>query len=207
MPVKILLGTNNPGKIWKYGEILQDLDVEIVTPKSLGFDFEVEENGTTFEENAIAKAKAYSQASGLITLSEDSGLLISALGGKPGVKFRTFDGEVDHRMEDEEWVEYCLKRMYGIEDRKAELVFVAAVKHPDYVPVTVKHKTCFVLTHLPYQGRVIEGFPVRQIMYHPQYRKHHMELTREESDALFRTGFDERIKAAVRKYIFNNLNL
>ncbi len=81
----LLLATTNPGKLREYRQIFAQLPLHLTTLDEQGIDLEVEETGTTFAENAILKARAYAQASGLLTLADDSGLEIDALGGEPGV--------------------------------------------------------------------------------------------------------------------------
>jgi len=84
---KLLVATNNPGKIREYEELLADLlvSLEITFPAQEGLALQVDESGATFEENARIKALAYARASGLLTLADDSGLEVDALGGAPGV--------------------------------------------------------------------------------------------------------------------------
>ncbi len=83
--VKLLVATNNPGKVREYEELLVELPLEVTFPAQEGLALDVEESGTTFEENARLKARAYARASGLLTLADDSGLEVNALGGAPGV--------------------------------------------------------------------------------------------------------------------------
>jgi XTP/dITP diphosphohydrolase len=83
--MRLLIATENPGKVKEFQVLLTGLDVELVTPKSLGLDLKVVEDGTTYQENAGKKASAYARASGLISLSDDSGLEVDALAGAPGV--------------------------------------------------------------------------------------------------------------------------
>jgi XTP/dITP diphosphohydrolase len=83
--MRLLIATENPGKVREFQVLLKELDVELVTPKSLGLELNVVEDGTTYQENAEKKARAYAQASGLISLADDSGLEVDALGGAPGV--------------------------------------------------------------------------------------------------------------------------
>lgn len=84
---KILVATGNPGKMREYRDMLNDLNLEWLSLTDLALDhMEVEETGSTFAENAILKAQAYHAASGgLLTLADDSGLAVEALGGAPGV--------------------------------------------------------------------------------------------------------------------------
>ena len=83
--MRLLIATENQGKVKELQSLLEGLDVELVTPKGLGLELNVIEDGTTYEENAGKKALAYARASGLISLADDSGLEVDALGGAPGV--------------------------------------------------------------------------------------------------------------------------
>jgi XTP/dITP diphosphohydrolase len=82
---QLLIATNNQGKVRELQEILSDLRVELVTPTQIGLTLEVEEDGSTYEENAAKKALAFARASGLIALADDSGLEVDALDGAPGI--------------------------------------------------------------------------------------------------------------------------
>ena len=92
--MKLLIATNNPGKVREYEELLETLPaaVEITYPAQQGLALEVEESGETFEENARLKALAFAQASGLLTLADDSGLEVDALDGAPGVRSARYAG-------------------------------------------------------------------------------------------------------------------
>jgi XTP/dITP diphosphohydrolase len=83
--IKLLIATNNPGKMQEYQEILSGLPVILTTPAAEGLTLDPDETGHTFEENAIIKAQAFGRASGLLTLADDSGLEIDALKGEPGI--------------------------------------------------------------------------------------------------------------------------
>ena len=82
---KLLIATNNQGKIAELKELLANSGIEFITPKQIGLQLEVEEDGSTYEENAGKKAAAFAQASGLISLADDSGLEVNALDGAPGL--------------------------------------------------------------------------------------------------------------------------
>ncbi|MGC9332897.1 MAG: RdgB/HAM1 family non-canonical purine NTP pyrophosphatase [Anaerolineae bacterium] len=91
---RLLVATNNPGKLREYKDLLEGLPrtVEITFPAQEGINLEVEEVGETFAENARIKAMAYAQASGLLTLADDSGLEVDALDGAPGVRSARYAG-------------------------------------------------------------------------------------------------------------------
>ena len=82
---ELIIATSNSGKIREIKDILVDIPLEIKSLSDIGLDVDVEENGNTFEENAILKAKTIGEKTGLLTLADDSGLEVDALGGKPGV--------------------------------------------------------------------------------------------------------------------------
>ena len=82
---KLLIATNNKGKVKELQELLRELNVQLVTPAEINLDLDVEEDGVTYIENATKKAIAFAQASGLISLADDSGLEVDALDGAPGL--------------------------------------------------------------------------------------------------------------------------
>ncbi len=92
---KLLIATNNKGKIKELHELLDDLGIDLITPWQIGLDLDVIEDGLTYAENATKKAIAFAQASKLISLADDSGLEVDALGGAPGLysaRYGSIDG-------------------------------------------------------------------------------------------------------------------
>ena len=89
---KIILASNNNGKIKEFREIFKDMDIELVPMKEAGIDVDIEENGETFEENSLIKARTVCKLSGCITIADDSGLEVDYLGGQPGVYSARFMG-------------------------------------------------------------------------------------------------------------------
>lgn len=90
---KLLLGTQNQGKQDELRALLSNLHIEILTPQQIGISIEVEESGSTYDENARLKAVAYASHSGLWSLSDDSGLEVEALDGAPGLRSARLGGE------------------------------------------------------------------------------------------------------------------
>jgi XTP/dITP diphosphohydrolase len=88
--VKLLLATSNQGKLREFQALLADLHLILLTPKQLDITVDVEEDGVTYAENAALKASAFAQASGLLTLADDSGLEVDVLGGAPGIHSARF---------------------------------------------------------------------------------------------------------------------
>jgi XTP/dITP diphosphohydrolase len=89
---RLLLGTNNAGKVDELRRLLDGCGWELVTPRNVGLELDVDETGETYEENARAKALAGAEASGLVTLADDSGIEIEEMGGEPGVRSARFLG-------------------------------------------------------------------------------------------------------------------
>jgi len=122
--MKVLAATGNKGKLREIREILQDTDIEIISPEDIVLKIEVCEDGLTFEENAIKKAIAFRDASGLSALADDSGLCVDALGGAPGVISARFAG-VD--ASDEQNIDKLLNIMSGKTERTAKFVCTVAL--------------------------------------------------------------------------------
>jgi len=124
----LLLGTHNRGKIEELKELLADLEgLEILTFHERPFH-EVEETGSTFRENALLKARAIGQETGIAVLADDSGLEVVSLKGEPGVRSARFSGvPVDYTRNNT----LLLERLKGVEDRRARFVIVIALRLPD----------------------------------------------------------------------------
>ncbi len=82
---KLLIATNNKGKVKELQDLLKDTGIDLITPADINLDLEVDEDGITYAENAARKAIAFAHASGLVSLADDSGLEVDALGGAPGL--------------------------------------------------------------------------------------------------------------------------
>ena len=90
---KILIATNNPGKLSEITDLLKDLPLELVTPHDLHIDMDVDETGGTYDENARLKAAAFMKSSGLASLADDTGLEVDALSGAPGLHSKRYAPE------------------------------------------------------------------------------------------------------------------
>lgn len=120
----ICAATGNAGKLKEIRRILEAQGHEVKSQKELGITLEPEETGTTFAENALIKAKAICEASGLPTLADDSGLMVEALGGAPGVYSARYCG---HHGDDEANNDKLLAELAGVEEGKRAAKFVSAV--------------------------------------------------------------------------------
>lgn len=128
--IKLLVATNNRGKVREYAELLDGLAVRLTFPAREGLSLEVEETGETFAENAILKARVYAEASGLLTLADDSGLEVDALDGAPGVRSARYAGP---GASDEDRYRLLLRRLAGVpaEGRTARFRCVVALATPE----------------------------------------------------------------------------
>jgi len=127
--MKMILASNNKKKLLELQSLLADLGVEIRSQREAGCDFEVEETGTTFEENAFLKAKAVTDATGEIAVADDSGLMVDALDGAPGVYSARFTG--NHEDSDEQRYLYLLQKLEGEENRAAKFVSCICCTFPN----------------------------------------------------------------------------
>ncbi len=108
---KLLIATNNPGKVKELQELLNDLHIDLVTPSQIGLDLDVLEDGLTYAENATKKAVAFAQASNLISLADDSGLEVDALDGAPGLYSARYGSTNGEKLSDAERRKYLLNRL------------------------------------------------------------------------------------------------
>ena len=127
--MKLILASNNANKLREFRSLVADLDIELLSQKEAGCDFEVEETGTTFEENAYLKASAVTEATGIAAVADDSGLCVDALGGEPGIYSARYG--LGHAASDEERYRYLLQKMEGVEDRSARFVCCICCTFPD----------------------------------------------------------------------------
>lgn len=180
----LLIATTNPGKLEELKRFLSDVPVTLVSLADVGISDPANETGSTFDENAILKARHYAKISGLPTLADDGGFEIDALNGEPGVKsHRWVYG--DRENTDEELVAYTIERMGKVPEgnRGAQLRLVLALVMPDGTAKTAEEKVRGVVPLAP-RNKVTPGFPYRSLLFLPEINKYynHDELTPEETD-------------------------
>ena len=188
---KILIATRNHGKFAE----LKGVFTHGVSLEEAGLDLDVAETGKTFEENALLKAKAYSNASGLTTVADDGGMEIPALGNAPGVLSRRWPG---HEATDRELVDYSLKQMRGLKgrQREARLVTVVGFHTAKGESAVFREEIHGRVTEAPcsvHAEKIPKGYPFRTIFFLPQLGKHYCELSEKEHDSL-----NHRKKAALK---------
>ncbi len=126
LPSRIVLASGNPGKLAEIARLLAPLGVEIVAQRELGVT-DADETGTTFEDNALIKARHASAQTGLAAIADDSGLAVDALGGRPGVYSARYAG---HDASDTDNVRKLLAELDGADDRTAAFHCVACYVEP-----------------------------------------------------------------------------
>lgn len=163
---KLLVATHNPGKVREYRELLTDLDLAVVNLDAVGITEDVEETGTTFAENAILKARAYAEMSGLLTWSDDSGLEIDALNGAPGVYSARYGGS---GLDDRDRYMLVLEelRAHPRQNWTARFRCVVALVLPNGELHTIEDTVEGIITDQP-AGE--HGFGYDPIFYLPEYQ-------------------------------------
>ena len=128
--MKLLVATNNPGKLKEYRDLLGELPLDILSLGDEGLHFEPDETGSTFEENAVLKATAFAERSGLLTLADDSGLEIDALHGAPGLRSARYGAT--RRGDDVHRYRLVLRQLEGVpwDERTARFRCVVALAAP-----------------------------------------------------------------------------
>lgn len=207
MERKIIFATGNAGKMREIREILGDTDMDILSMKEVGIEADIVENGTTFEENAIIKAREVSnllkQGSSLahadaIIMADDSGLEIDALNKEPGIYSARYLGEdtpfsVKSRN--------LIKRLEGVPDEKRTARFVCAIAAvmPDGEVITTHG---VIEGRIDYEEKGNNGFGYDPIFYVPEYACTAAELTDEQKNGISHRGKAlEAMKEELRKRI------
>lgn len=181
---KIIFATGNEGKMKEIRDILSDMDVKVLSMKEAGINVEIVEDGTTFEENAIIKAKTICELCGEITLADDSGLEIDYLNKEPGVYSARYMGEdTSYRIKNANLIE----RLEGVPDEKRTARFVCAVAaaFPGGSVKTVREtmEGC-----IGYEEKGENGFGYDPIFFLPEYGCTSAELSMEEKNKISHRG-------------------
>jgi len=181
---RLLLATTNKGKAAEYRDLLKGLDFDLVTLDQAGISAEAEENYTTFEENARSKAEFYAALSGLLTLADDSGLEVDALGGEPGVRSSRYAG---NDAGDAERVSFLLNKLRDIpqDRRQARFRCIIAIAQPGKLTQTAEG-TCEGFIAPGPQGD--NGFGYDPIFYLPEYNKTIAQLPPEIKNRISHRG-------------------
>lgn len=177
---KILIATNNQGKAKEFKAMFEPRGFEVQTLADFPDLPEVEETGTSFEENALLKAKTISDITGEIVLADDSGLCIKALNGEPGIYSARYAGEPS---DDDKNIDKVLDKMTNVPDEEREAYFNCTL-----ALVSPHHEDLIVNGHL--QGLILherlghQGFGYDPIFYLPEQEKGLAELSAAEKNAI-----------------------
>jgi XTP/dITP diphosphohydrolase len=181
---KLVIASNNPGKLREFQFLLQPLGIEVLTQAQLGIA-EAEEPHVTFVENALAKARHVSRLSGLPALADDSGICVEALGGAPGVLSARYAG--DDPKSDQRNNEKLLREMQGVTDRRAHYYCVLVLLHhaDDPQPLIAEGEWHGEIAH---EERGEGGFGYDPLFWLPSLNKMSAELERDQKHAISHRG-------------------
>lgn len=179
--MKLVLASKNQKKLKEMNEILSALGMEVCLQSDVGVDIDVEETGTTFEENSLLKAKTVMEASGLPAIADDSGLCVDALNGAPGVYSARYGGE---GLDDVGRYRLLLENMRGM-PRAAKFVSVITCCFPNGDVITSRGECPGTIAFAP-QGE--GGFGYDPIFFIPSLKKTFAQLTAEEKNAISHRG-------------------
>jgi len=196
--MKVVLASKNKHKLVEISKITEKFDMELVLESDLGVDIDVEETGTTFEENSLLKARAVMQATGLPALADDSGIAVDALNGEPGIYSARYG--FDDTLDDWGRLQLLLKNTEHVPDgqRQAKFVCVITLVTPDGAVIQARGEVHGTLLRAPAgQG----GFGYDPIFYYPPYGKSLAEVTAEEKNQVSHRAnalkvFYEKLKEA-----------
>lgn len=177
--MKVILASKNQHKLTELSAILSQLGFEIALESEYGLDIDVEETGTTFEENSFLKADAVMKASGLPVLADDSGLMVDALDGAPGV----YSARYGHKASDKERTAYLLENMKDVpeERRGAKFVCVITCLFPDGRKIIARGECPGVIARAPHGEN---GFGYDPVFYLPELGMTYAELPSEQKNAI-----------------------
>ena len=181
---RIIFATGNPGKLKEIREIMADMEADIVSMKEAGIEVDVEETGTTFEENALIKARAIAEYTDAIVLADDSGLEVDALNGEPGVYSARYLGEdTTYDVKNQA----ILDRLAGVPKEQRTARFVCAI-------AAILPGGQELLTRETIEGYIGDrpagenGFGYDPIFYVDEYQCSTAQLTDQQKNAISHRG-------------------
>ena len=198
MSIKVVLASKNKHKLEEISKITEKFDIELILQSECGVDIDVEENGTSFEENSYIKAKAVMEATGLPALADDSGIAVDALNGEPGIYSARYG--FDESLDDRGRMMLLLKNTEHVPDgqRQAQFVCVITLVTPDGKTIQARGEVHGQLTRAP-KGE--NGFGYDPIFFYPPAGCTTAELPSEEKNKISHRGralqlFYEKMKEA-----------
>ncbi|MGN1026451.1 MAG: RdgB/HAM1 family non-canonical purine NTP pyrophosphatase [Faecousia sp.] len=196
--MKVVLASKNPHKLVEISQITEKFGMELVLESQLGVDIDVEETGSTFEENSFLKAEAVMKATGLPALADDSGICVDALGGEPGIYSARYG--FDDSLDDFGRLQLLLKNTENVPDgqRQAQFVCVITFVTPDGKVIQARGEVHGELLRAPAgEG----GFGYDPIFYYPPFGKSLAQVSPAEKNSVSHRAnalkvFYEKLKEA-----------
>ena len=196
MSKKVIFATGNAGKLEEIKMILSDLNIELLSMKEAGIEVDIVEDGTSFEENAMIKAKTIMKLTGEITLADDSGLEVDYLNKEPGIYSARYMGEnTPYNIKNKSIID----RLEGVEgqDRSARFVCVIAAVFPDGRAFTTR---ATIEGLIGYEEKGDNGFGYDPIVYIPEYNATTAQLTAQIKNTISHRGKAlEQMKEILKK--------
>ena len=196
--MKVVLASKNKHKLEEITKITEKFDMELVLESELGVDIDVEETGSTFEENSFLKAEAVMKATGLPALADDSGIAVDALNGEPGIYSARYG--FDESLDDRGRLNLLLKNTENVPDdkRQAKFVCVITLVTPDGQTIQARGEVHGMLLRAP-AGE--NGFGYDPIFYYPPFGKSLAQVSPEEKNQVSHRAnalkvFYEKLKEA-----------
>jgi XTP/dITP diphosphohydrolase len=183
----VLIGTSNPGKFFEIMEIFDGMPFKFLRPADFGITANAPEAGETYEENAYSKAKFYFDKGGILTVAEDSGIVVDALKDELGVKTRRWGaGEYAN---DEEWITYFLNALKDVPEQKrtARFICVAALILPDGKVDYFKGEARGIITR-ELEAPIMKGLPLSSCFRPEGFDKVYAALDPSEKNAVSHRG-------------------
>ncbi len=196
--MKVVLASKNKHKLEEISRITKEFGMELVLQSELGVDIDVEENGSTFEENSLLKAEAVMKATGLPALADDSGLAVDALSGEPGIYSARYG--FDESLDDRGRLELLLKNMHDVPDgsRQAKFVCVITLVTPEGQTLQARGEAHGTIL---WEAEGQNGFGYDPIFYYPPLGKTFAQLSSQEKNEVSHRAvalkvFNEKLKEA-----------
>lgn len=180
--MKLAIATNNAHKLEEIRAILGNSFDELLSLKDLGIDVDVEETGTTLEENSLLKARTICNICGMPTLADDTGLMVDALDGAPGVYSARYAGEAH---DDKANRLLLLKNLDGVENRRAHFATVITICYPNGDFITSNGRVEGSILH---KERGSEGFGYDSLFYSDELKKTFAEASQQEKNSVSHRG-------------------
>ena len=196
--MKVVLASKNKHKLEEISKITEKFGFELILQSQLNVDIDVEENGTTFEENSLIKAEAVMKATGMAAMADDSGICVEALNGEPGIYSARYG--FDETLDDWGRLQLLLKNMEDVPDgkRQAKFVCVITMVTPEGETIQARGEIHGELLREPHGEN---GFGYDPIFYYPPFGKTTAEMSSEDKNKVSHRAnalkiFNQKLKEA-----------